>query len=66
MLIFFKLLVCCVTYMGTIWLSTKAADYHYKIKDTEAPLYYIYGGLFVSLWCGSMIILFNYLQFYYE
>lgn len=45
--------------MGTIWASTKVADLHYRIKDTEAPLYFIYAGIFVSIWGAIMAVLFN-------
>ncbi len=51
------LLIICFSFMGTIWLATKVADYHLKKKDTEAPLALIYGGIFVSLWGALMITL---------
>lgn len=53
------ILIICFSYMGTIWLSTKAADLHYKIKDTDSPLYFIYAGIFVSIWSAIMMGIFN-------
>lgn len=52
-------LIICFSFMGTIWLSIKAADFHYKIKDTDAPLYFIYAVIFVSIWGAIMAEIFN-------
>ena len=54
-------LVMCFSFIGTIWFSTKVADLHYKIKDSEEPLYLIYGGIFVSIWGAGMAALLDYL-----
>jgi hypothetical protein len=43
-------LIIGFSFMGTIWLSTKIADLHYKIKDTEQPLYIIYAAILVLIW----------------
>ena len=34
----------------TFWGAIKVADFHYKIKDTEAPLYFIYAFIFIAIW----------------
>lgn len=62
MIIGIGVLVACFSFMGTIWFSTKVADLHYKIKDSEQPLYLIYGGMFVSIWGAVMAALLDYLS----
>jgi hypothetical protein len=47
------------TIFVTKMLSIKVADLHYKIKDTDTPLYFVYGGIFVSIWGAVMVTLFN-------
>lgn len=43
-----------------LWASTKIAEFHYKIKDTDAPLFIIYALIFVTIWGAIVIqVLFN-------
>ena len=41
-----------MSFFGMIWLSTKAADYHYRTYEGDAPLYIYYAVLFISVYAA--------------
>lgn len=40
------------SFVGTIWLSAKIADLHYKYYNGSADLYSYYAVLFVAIYAG--------------
>lgn len=51
-MIFLQFILFTGSYFLSIWLSEKAAKYHYKSYKGDKPLYVIYGAIFVVVFFG--------------
>ena len=47
-----EVLIIIFSFGGTVWLSTKVADFHYKYYKGDAPLYFYYAFLFVAIYAA--------------
>jgi hypothetical protein len=45
-----EVLIICSTFMGSIFLSIKVAEWHYKTYKGEQPLFIIYGMIGTMIW----------------
>ena len=56
------ILIICYSFFGAILLSVKIADFHHKIKETDAPLHIYYVFLIIPIWAGLMFEVVHYLK----